>query len=68
MDGKSSAIRQGEDFSELGEIMSCPNCGALMNLHAEKPVKEPTVPEGEMVAYVYYCPNCGKVEAVEKPM
>ena len=48
--------------------MSCPNCGALMNLHAEKPVKEPSVPEGEAVACIYYCPNCGKVEAVEKPM
>jgi ribosomal protein S27AE len=48
--------------------MSCPNCGALMNLHAEKPVKEPSVPEGELILFVYCCPSCGKVVAEEKQM
>jgi hypothetical protein len=39
-----------------------------MNLHAEKPVKEPSVPEGELILFVYCCPSCGKVVAEEKQM
>jgi hypothetical protein len=34
-----------------------------MNRHAEKPVMEPHIPEGELIAFIYYCPACGKVEA-----
>jgi len=48
--------------------MTCPRCGAVMNLHAEKPVKDAEVPEGEVVACTYYCPHCGKVEAEMKDM
>ena len=43
--------------------MHCPSCGATMNRHAEKTVKDPQVAEGEVTAAIYYCPNCGKVEA-----
>jgi hypothetical protein len=34
-----------------------------MNKHAEKPVKDARVPEGEVLASIHYCPACGKVEA-----
>ena len=43
--------------------MRCPRCGAPMNHHAEKTIKEPHVPEGEVIASIYYCAACGKVEA-----
>ncbi len=51
--------------------MRCPNCGALMNMHAEKPLKEARTEEsalfdadlGGVVATIHYCPGCGKVEA-----
>jgi C4-type Zn-finger protein len=48
--------------------MICPSCDAVMNLHAEKSVKDADVPEGELIARVYYCPHCGKVEAEMKNM
>jgi predicted RNA-binding Zn-ribbon protein involved in translation (DUF1610 family) len=44
--------------------MQCPNCGTVMNRHAEKAVKNPRAPEGEVIASIHYCPGCGKVEAV----
>ena len=44
--------------------MHCPNCGALMNRHAEKPIKDAHAFEGEVIASIHYCPACGKVEAV----
>ena len=48
--------------------MHCPSCNTPMNRHAEKTIKDPHVGEGEVVASVYYCPRCGKVEAkVEIP-
>ena len=34
-----------------------------MNKHAEKPVKGAHAPEGEVLASIHYCPDCGKVEA-----
>jgi ribosomal protein S27AE len=43
--------------------MRCPSCGTLMNRHAEKLIKDPHVPEGEVIASIHYCPKCGKVEA-----
>jgi len=43
--------------------MHCPDCGALMNHHADKPVTKPDVPEVEVIVLIYCCPNCGKVEA-----
>jgi len=48
--------------------MRCPNCGTLMNRHAEKPIKDPHVPEGEVIASIHYCPRCGKVEAELEPL
>jgi predicted RNA-binding Zn-ribbon protein involved in translation (DUF1610 family) len=47
--------------------MHCPDCGALMNRHAEKPLKDSRSPEGEVLASIHYCPNCGKVESELKP-
>jgi len=48
--------------------MGCPNCGTLMNRHAEKPVKDAHALEGEVIASIHYCPGCGKVEAeIESP-
>jgi C4-type Zn-finger protein len=41
--------------------MRCPDCGATMNHHAEKPIKTPF--GDEVIADIYYCPACGKVEA-----
>jgi predicted RNA-binding Zn-ribbon protein involved in translation (DUF1610 family) len=43
--------------------MDCPNCGALMNHHADKPLTKPDVPEGQVIVLIFYCPHCGKVEA-----
>ena len=45
--------------------MSCPDCGTLMNRHAEKLIKTITPDEREVVAAVYACPACGKIEAEE---
>jgi hypothetical protein len=36
-----------------------------MNHHAEKPLK--TAEEAEIIASIYYCPACGKVEATIQP-
>jgi uncharacterized protein with PIN domain len=47
--------------------MRCPECGTTMNRHAEKPVKDSHVSEGEIIASIYYCPKCGKVEAEMEP-
>jgi ribosomal protein S27AE len=44
--------------------MHCPDCGALMNHHADKLLTKSDVPEGEVVLLIYCCPRCGKVEAV----
>jgi ribosomal protein S27AE len=43
--------------------MRCPNCGTSMNPHAEKLIKSPQAPDGEILASIHYCPGCGKVEA-----
>lgn len=51
--------------------MICPNCGALMNRHAEKPLKivpseEPIRPvenPDDLIAAIHCCPACGKIEA-----
>jgi len=51
--------------------MRCPDCSALMNRHAEKPVKGACPDEsaafndvlGEVIAAIHCCPGCGKVEA-----
>jgi len=42
--------------------MQCPECGAPMNKHAEKPV---TLTTYEIILAIYCCPNCGKVESEE---
>jgi predicted RNA-binding Zn-ribbon protein involved in translation (DUF1610 family) len=50
--------------------MHCPNCGALMNRHADKSIKETHLEETSLfdptiegvIAAIYYCPVCGKVE------
>jgi len=47
--------------------MYCPACGALMNWHAEKSIKDPQAPSGEVIASIHYCPECGKVEAEVEP-
>ncbi len=44
--------------------MRCPDCGELMNRHAEKPVKAAGLEEAEAVAVIHGCPGCGKIEAV----
>jgi predicted RNA-binding Zn-ribbon protein involved in translation (DUF1610 family) len=43
--------------------MNCPNCGATMNRHAEKLFKNSQISVDEILANIYYCPHCGKVEA-----
>ena len=56
--------------------MRCPNCGTLMNRHAEKLLKaghpEESVPSDtildELIASIHCCPGCGKVEAVTEPL
>ena len=47
--------------------MHCPDCGALMNHHADKPVTKSDVPEVEVIVLIHCCPNCGKVEAEPEP-
>jgi ribosomal protein S27AE len=52
--------------------MRCPRCGAEMNRHAEKPVKDTRAEESThynpafdgVVESIHCCPACGKVEAV----
>jgi predicted RNA-binding Zn-ribbon protein involved in translation (DUF1610 family) len=41
--------------------MHCPDCGTLMNRHAEKQVKLPHA-ESDVIASIHSCPACGKVE------
>jgi predicted RNA-binding Zn-ribbon protein involved in translation (DUF1610 family) len=52
--------------------MHCPNCGTLMNRHAEKPIRDTrpdesmsfdTIVDGVITSSIHYCPGCGKVEA-----
>jgi ribosomal protein S27AE len=47
--------------------MHCPECGTLMNRHAEKAIKDSHAPETEVIASIHYCPRCGKVEAEFEP-
>jgi hypothetical protein len=42
--------------------MRCPQCGAPMNKHAEKPV---TLSDDEIILAIHCCPYCGKVESEE---
>jgi len=42
--------------------MRCPECGTLMNKHAEKPVM---VTGDEIILAIHCCPKCGKVESEE---
>ena len=46
--------------------MTCPNCGVMMNQHAEKldySVATPLDPKfGGVVQEVHSCPGCGKTE------
>jgi len=42
--------------------MRCPQCGAPMNKHAEKPV---ILTSDEIILAIHCCPNCGKVESEE---
>ena len=52
--------------------MHCPKCGFAMNRHAEKLLKTrerqdslyADLDTDGVVASIYYCSNCGKVEAV----
>jgi hypothetical protein len=56
--------------------MQCPDCGALMNQHAEKPLTDVPPEEsqdfdhilGGVLVAVYCCPVCGKVEAEVEPL
>jgi predicted RNA-binding Zn-ribbon protein involved in translation (DUF1610 family) len=51
--------------------MNCPECGAEMNPHAEKPVEPLTRVEaaradwvlGGMIEEIHECPRCGRVES-----
>lgn len=56
--------------------MRCPNCGALMNRHVQKPLKAARPEEalhfdialGGIVSAIHCCPGCGKVEAEPEPL
>jgi len=43
--------------------MRCPDCGAEMNRHAEKPIKAAGHEEDEVIATIHQCRACGKTEA-----
>lgn len=53
------------------ERMQCPECGAEMNPHAEKPVVPGDAGEltqvawklGVVVEEIHQCPGCGRVES-----
>jgi transcription elongation factor Elf1 len=55
--------------------MTCPVCGAEMNLHAEKLVQPVTPEEAESVTtvvdgvleIVFACPQCGRIESRREP-
>jgi hypothetical protein len=47
--------------------MDCPDCGELMNHHADKPVTKSDVSEVEVILLIYCCSGCGKVEAEVEP-
>lgn len=50
--------------------MTCPGCGAQMNVHAEKPVDPVTRAEtervdalGPLIEEIHQCPGCGTVQS-----
>jgi predicted RNA-binding Zn-ribbon protein involved in translation (DUF1610 family) len=55
--------------------MQCPDCGTLMNRHAEKPLQR--LPgdsllfdsgHHEVIAIIHCCPACGKIELTVEPL
>jgi hypothetical protein len=49
--------------------MRCPTCDLPMNRHAEKPLRHTSDDhQGEVVAAIYCCAGCGKVEAEVVPL
>jgi uncharacterized protein with PIN domain len=48
--------------SNSKQAMRCPECGSLMNRHAEKPLKAVDLEENEAVAVIHSCPVCRKIE------
>jgi ribosomal protein S27AE len=52
-------------MAETGK-MKCPDCGAEMNHHADKLVREGADDEGEVMLEAHACPGCGRAATREK--